>query len=239
MQFLFDRFADAAGQTAFVDRDRRVTYGEVLATIAEQERWLAAAAIERGAVVVVVADYSPEVFCFLMALARRACVAVPVAPTSVIEKDMVLEISEAGWVAEFDDSHGAPRLTRTDARPRNALLLQFLETSHPGIILFSSGSTGRPKAILHDFEQVAEKFRRRGAPVVAIAFLMLDHFGGINTILSITSRPRDRGDRRRSVGRRDLPSHRGAPGRGAADDALVPEPARALRSDGRSSISAR
>ena len=55
------------------------------------------------------------------------------------------------------------------------------------MVLFSSGSTGKPKGILHDFNQVAEKFRKQRAPVVAIPFLMIDHFGGINTILAITS----------------------------------------------------
>jgi len=187
MQFLFDRFAETPEQAAFVDRDRRVSYGEVVTAIAEYERFLAARGVPPGSVVVVVADYSPDAFCFLMALARRACVAVPVAPTSVIEKDTILQLAEAGWVAEFDAGATEPHLTPTGHRPANDLLVRFLETGHPGMILFSSGSTGLPKAILHDLGLVAEKFRRRGTPVVAIAFLMLDHFGGINTILAITS----------------------------------------------------
>jgi len=187
MQFLFDRFAESPGRTAFVDRDRHVSYGEVLTIIAAYEHLLEAREVLRGSVVVVVGDYSPEVFCFLMALARRACVAVPVTPTSVIEKGMILEISEAGWVAEFDHDAKQPRLAPTGVCAANSLLVRFLETNRPGMILFSSGSTGLPKAILHDLGHVADKFRKRGAPVVAIAFLMLDHFGGINTILAITS----------------------------------------------------
>jgi acyl-CoA synthetase (AMP-forming)/AMP-acid ligase II len=187
MQFLMDRFAEAPSQTAFVDRDRRVSYGEVITAVAEHEQLLEASGVLRGSVVVVVGDYSPEVFCFLMALARRVCVAVPVTPTSVIEKDTILELSEAGWVAEFDAGAKAPRLAPTAQHAKNGLLVRFLDTGHAGMILFSSGSTGLPKAILLDLELVVEKFRQRGTPIVAIAFLMLDHFGGINTILAITS----------------------------------------------------
>lgn len=187
MQFLFDRFAEAPERIAFVDRDRRVTYGEVLASIAEHERLLAAAGVPERAVVAVVGDYSPEVFCFLMALARRGCVAVPVTPGSVVEQGTIRELSEAGWIADCDASTGAVRFTATGCRPSNPLLTSLLATGRPGLLLFSSGSTGRPKAILHDLTRVAGKFKRPGAPITAIAFLMLDHFGGINTILAITS----------------------------------------------------
>lgn len=187
IQFLLDRFTEAPGQIAFVDGERTVSYREVVAAIAGYEHRLDAAGIPRGAVVAVVGDYSPEVFCFLMALARRGCVAVPVTPLSVIEKQTIVELAEAGWVAQVEDGTPEFRLSATGQRQTNAMLLRFLQTGHPGMILFSSGSTGRPKAILHDLDLVAAKFKRPSPPTVAIAFLMLDHFGGINTILAITS----------------------------------------------------
>lgn len=185
MQFLIDRFLEQPDHTAFVDRDRVVTYGTIVATVQAYEQLLEQAGVPRGAVVIIEADYSPEVFCFFLALARRACVAVPLTPLSVIEKDVILRISEAGWVAQLVD--GAPVLTATGQVPTSPMLTAFLASGHPGMILFSSGSTGAPKAILHDLDLVAEKFRKRTPPIVAIAFLMFDHFGGINTILAITS----------------------------------------------------
>jgi acyl-CoA synthetase (AMP-forming)/AMP-acid ligase II len=187
VQFILDRFAEAPQSTAFVDRNRKVTYGEVLISIAEYEHFLEAASVPRGAVVVVLSDYSPEVFCFIMALARRACVAVPVTPASVVERNVVEALSEAAWTAEFLPGIWEPRLSATGRQPTNPVLVGFLARGQPGLILFSSGSTGTPKAILHDLDRVAAKFEKRGAPIVSIAFLMLDHFGGINTILAITS----------------------------------------------------
>lgn len=73
------------------------------------------------------------------------------------------------------------------AQARISRGLQVEEHRVLRLILFSSGSTGTPKAILHNMRLVAEKFRRQGPPMVAIAFLMLDHFGGINTVLAIMS----------------------------------------------------
>jgi acyl-CoA synthetase (AMP-forming)/AMP-acid ligase II len=187
VNFLLERFAESPGSTAFVDRGRTVSYGEVLASIADYERFLETAGVPRKTVVVVLSDYSPDTFCFLMALARRSCVAVPVTPASVVERDVVERLSEATWVAEFTTGVREPRLSETGRNPSNPMLVGFLGLGHAGLILFSSGSTGTPKAILHDLELVATKFQKRGAPIVSIAFLMLDHFGGINTILAITS----------------------------------------------------
>jgi acyl-coenzyme A synthetase/AMP-(fatty) acid ligase len=50
-------------------------------------------------------------------------------------------------------------------------------------VLFTSGSTGTSKAALHDVGVLLEKFRARRHRLVTITFLLLDHIGGINTLL--------------------------------------------------------
>ena len=187
MDWLLERFATAGERDAFVHRGRRVTYTEVLAKVEAFGALLADRGVARSETVAILGDYSPEVFCLILALARNGNVIIPLSRESVIERDSALGISGCHWLAEFDAEGIEASLAPHVVPSHNAMLAEFLTLDRPGLILFSSGSTGKPKAILHDFERVADKFRKQRAAVIAIPFLMIDHFGGINTILAITS----------------------------------------------------
>jgi acyl-CoA synthetase (AMP-forming)/AMP-acid ligase II len=183
VEFLFERFATARESVAFNNRGRAFTYAQVIDTTARFERKLSEVGVAAGDVVVVLGDYSPEIVCLLFALARNGNILVPVTRESVIERDVIEGLAEAQWVVDF--AADEPRFVRTSTEPSNPLLLGLRASGDAGLILFSSGSSGTPKAILHNMRLVTDKFRKQGPPIVAIAFLMLDHFGGINTILSI------------------------------------------------------
>lgn len=187
MQWLLDRFATVPERDAFIHRGRHVDYGSVLETVERFGGALVGEGIARGETVAILGDYSPEVFCLILALAQNGNIVVPLSRESVIEQDLALAISGCDWIAEFDAEGVTPAFSRHSITTENPLLASFLEQARPGLILFSSGSTGKPKAILHDLERVADKFRKQRAAVIAIPFLMIDHFGGINTILAITS----------------------------------------------------
>lgn len=187
MRFLLDRFSEARDRVAFVDDGHSVTYGQVAGRVADYSALLELSGVRRGDVVVAVADYSPEMFCFILALALNGNVLAPLTRDSVVERESVLEISEAAWFVEFAPALDDIRFEPTGREVTSELTRRLTDSGRPGLLLFSSGSTGKPKGILHDFERVASKFAEPRKPVVAITFLMLDHFGGINTLLAITS----------------------------------------------------
>jgi acyl-CoA synthetase (AMP-forming)/AMP-acid ligase II len=185
MESLFDRFTTSPESIAFVDRGREFSYGRLVDAMARFGQSLRADGVSRGDVVVVRGDYSPEIVGLLFALMHEGCVVVPLTGEGIVDLETTLSMSQAQWIVDMPADE--PSVTPTGMSASHRLILGLRSAGDPGLILFSSGSTGAPKAILHDMRLVAEKFRKPGPSLVAIAFLMLDHFGGINTILAILS----------------------------------------------------
>jgi acyl-CoA synthetase (AMP-forming)/AMP-acid ligase II len=187
VDFLLDRFAEAPERVAFIDDDRAFTYGELAGAVARSRELIERTGIRRGDVVVTVGDYSPEMFAFMLALVHNGNVLAPLTRESVVERDVVMEIAEAGWFVDFRPELEEIAFEATGRRPENALTHSLTDRGAAGLLLFSSGSTGTPKGILHEWDRMVRKFEQPRKAIVAICFLMLDHFGGINTLLSITS----------------------------------------------------
>ena len=168
MEWLIDRFKLAGDQAAFIHEGRRVSYDIVVALIDDFYFQIKSVEIQRGDTVVVMGDYSPEVFCMIMALGRNGCIVIPLTRNSVVEESVALSVSGCEWYVEFDASGRQPTITHRGIASDNKLLADFRKKDSPGIVLFSSGSTGKPKGILHDFNLVAQKFHKQRSPVVAI-----------------------------------------------------------------------
>jgi acyl-CoA synthetase (AMP-forming)/AMP-acid ligase II len=187
MDWLIERFSSARDKNAFIHHGTPFTYGQMVDRIAALELRLQQAGVGHDDTVVVLADYAPEVVCMLLALAKLRATVVPMTRGSVIEESEVLGISGCTRRIAFAPDGVHWDMETRDVPVTNPLMDEFRQTGRPGLVLFSSGSTGKPKGMLHDFWRVMDKFKVQRAPVVAIPFLLLDHFGGINTILAITS----------------------------------------------------
>jgi len=187
LDWLLARFATAPESVAFVHEYRTVSYGQLLDLVQAFERRLAGEGVKPGERVVILGDYTPEAFALVLALARNNNVVIPLTRESVVQLSSALSISGSDWIFEFVGGATQPTLSRHTVQSDNQMMRDFIADGAPGLVFFSSGSTGKPKGILHDLERVASKFIKNRSPVVAIPFLMFDHFGGFNTILAITA----------------------------------------------------
>jgi acyl-coenzyme A synthetase/AMP-(fatty) acid ligase len=180
--WLLERLASWTDREALVGPDGTSTYAELIAGVALWSETLDAAGVKPGQVVAFEGDYGASSVSLLVALVQRGAIALPLASAVGIQKAEYLDTACADWLIGCDTGDTIAVLTRGRAQ-RHPLLERLTESGNPGLVLFSSGSTGRAKAMLHDFTRLIEKFQIRRSAGRMLSFLLLDHIGGINTLL--------------------------------------------------------
>lgn len=164
-------------------KDREYSYAEFMELIAVWRDRLAADGIGQGTVCGFSGEYSPQVCGLIFALMQAKAILVPFTAAIGNELPEFMEIAGVEYLFRFDSADDWT-LEYFENRHNNELITSFLERGVPGLVVFTSGSTGKPKGILQDCERVMKKFVPERESWRTLLFLMLDHFGGFNTLLS-------------------------------------------------------
>lgn len=181
--WLLERMAQWHDQTAIVWRDQPYNYHDLLGRTANWVATLRDQGVGAGSVVALEGDYSPNACALLLALFELGAIAVPLTRAVRGHRAEFLEIAEAQLLIELDDDDQWAAVMTRPAEVRNALTRGLIDSGNPGLVVFSSGSTGKHKAILHDVDALLDKFRVQRHRRCTLTFLLLDHLGGINTLL--------------------------------------------------------
>src|SRR3954464_3468792 len=144
-EWLLSRMMKRSHEPAVVWRDAPYAYTWLVDRVRRDAAELEARGLPRGAVVGLVADYSPAAIALLLARWSREAVVVPVVGSDDEPGFATAEVQAVVRVAGDDSWALEPR----GGTPRNALTRRLLDDGHPGLVLFSSGSTGARKAVLH------------------------------------------------------------------------------------------
>ena len=188
LEWLFERFRESEARPAIVWRGRCYDYSWLSERIAAARAMLDAHGVAPGAVVSLEGEYSPELCAMLLALVERRAILVPLSSAVESAKPRFRATAEVQAIVRYAASgDGTAHFERRDVQPVNPLTRGLAAEGKPGLVLFSSGSTGEPKAALHDFTRLLAKFENRRHSLVTLAFLLLDHIGGINTLFYIFS----------------------------------------------------
>jgi len=159
------------------------SYAQFSAMIDAWSERLPSLGIERGVVCGVLGEYSPNTCALFFALLHARAILVPFSYAAEPEMPAFLTLAGVQKLFRVDADDNWTIDAFTDASP-NDLVSSFLNKETPGLIVFTSGSTGKPKGILHDCELVMRKFVVEREGWRTVLFLMIDHFGGFNTLLS-------------------------------------------------------
>jgi acyl-CoA synthetase (AMP-forming)/AMP-acid ligase II len=143
---------------------------------------LAQHGIKPGDTLAICGDYSPTLCALLLAALLNRNIIIPLASATAPRWERLMDLAQVQFAVCFnnDDSWHVTRFERAVSHP---LLRQLRQRDAPGLVLFSSGSTGESKASVLDFARLLAKFEAPRPAYRTLVFLLLDHIGGINTLL--------------------------------------------------------
>lgn len=184
--WLLERMGTFGDGPAVVRQDRVVSYAELLALVDDCRLALDHAGVTPGTVATLEGEFSPSATAMLLALTDRRAIVVPLTRSVAAHRDEFLDVAEVQVTIALDDQDRW-HIDRRATTPANALTRQLIDAGQPGLVLFSSGSTGKSKAAIHDLGRLLEKFQTVRQQKCTLSFLLLDHIGGINTLLHTLS----------------------------------------------------
>lgn len=178
---LEEKLRSFAGE-AVVWRDAVTTYADLNQAVADDRHRLHELGVTAGEVVAIIGDFGPGTAALVIALTAMGAILVPLTRRDGEDHAARLRIAEVGVICEFDGA-GAWRARRIGGSVTNPLTLGLVARGAPGLVVFTSGSTGDSKAILHDLGRMLERYEAPRPAMRVLTFLLLDHLGGIHTLL--------------------------------------------------------
>jgi long-chain acyl-CoA synthetase len=184
--FLLQIFKNNSDKNAIAWKDKVYTYEWLINQIYFWRENIKKHDIQKGSIIALEADFSPNSLALLLVLIDHNCVLVPLTKSIEAQKPEFISIAQGEFSIAFDEEDNAT-INRLSNVADDEFYDQLREKGHPGLVLFSSGSTGKCKAAVHDFVDLLEKFKTPRHSLTTITFLLYDHIGGINTLLYVLS----------------------------------------------------
>ena len=176
--------SSAKDRDALIFDDQTYSYDDLSKLIYNASLEIKKQIKKSGAVVFLYADYTPHSIAALIALMNLKKIVVLISPSSHINYQQSLEITQADYSIHIKNEQMEffKNTVNNENLSANQYWGELRAREHAGLVLFSSGSTGKPKAIVHDVELLLNKFLQKKRVARVVGFLMFDHIGGVNTL---------------------------------------------------------
>lgn len=186
IQHFLNNFNTFNDKPALIWNDKTFTYSQLIDRIAYWRTSLDY--INRGLIIGLESDFSPETIAILFVLIEKKVIVVPLDINNSTKNKKKIQIAQLDFLIKVNSEEDIQILKISDENEtKNELYSQILTLEVPGLVLFTSGSSGEPKGALHDFSKLLAKFLISRKPLLTINFLLFDHWGGLNTLFHILS----------------------------------------------------
>jgi acyl-coenzyme A synthetase/AMP-(fatty) acid ligase len=142
--------------------------------------------ITTGDIVVIDSDYSFNAIVLLLSLSKLSIVIIPIVRTTEQEFKDKIQASEPNKIISIESDSTLNVQVLSEEKSTYNNYTEIVSKENSGIVLFSSGTTGVPKVMVHNFTVLIESFKkpRKQRGLKFLLFLLFDHIGGLNTLLS-------------------------------------------------------
>jgi len=180
--WLTERLQSWGGRPALIWNDENWSFTQLCNGCDAWLGQLARHGVNPGDTLAICGDYSPKLCALLLAALLNRNIIIPLASATAPRWNRLMELAQVQFAIRFDgdDSWNIASFDRTVS---HSLLRELKERDAPGLVLFSSGSTGESKASVLDFNKLLAKFEVPRPAYRTLVFLLLDHIGGVNTLL--------------------------------------------------------
>ncbi|MEM7181479.1 MAG: fatty acid--CoA ligase family protein, partial [Spirochaetota bacterium] len=179
------RMRSFGGREAISANGKSTSYFSLLQQVDDWYNVLQEKEIQAGSCGIIQGEFSIGTVSLLIAMLLHKQIIVPLQEQEP-EKELKSRIAQCQYEFTFqaDGSWDYQELPGT-ANSELYEQIRFEKTS--GLIIFTSGSTGVPKGAVHNANQLLQKFHKQRSGFRTITFLLLDHIGGINSLLAVLS----------------------------------------------------
>jgi len=181
IDFLQEIFEQNLENDAIVWQNKTFPFRWLLERVEFWNQEITSRKIDRGAVIILEGDFSPNSVALLLALIEHSCIVVPLTARNQAVRKEYGEIAQGEVLFSIDENDDV-KVKKLDRKAAHEHYLKLRQEDHPGLVLFTSGSTGESKAAVHDFVRLFEKYRTRRQNFRTLTFLLYDHIGGIDTL---------------------------------------------------------
>lgn len=181
ISFLRKVFAENDANEFLIWHNQSYNYAWLTTHIDSWKARLTSAGILNGSIVAIEGDFSPNSIAILLALIDLKCIALPLTEIFSVNKSLYYQLAGVEHIIQISKDDSVTFLT-TNGGHTHDILKSLIENRRSGLILFTSGSTGESKGVVHDFQHLLDKYRRKRHHLKTIVFMSFDHIGGIDTL---------------------------------------------------------